>query len=311
MSARLPLLVCHIAPDGDAVGSLTGLGYALRQMGQEPTLACSDPISDHFDYIPGVKSIVQDIDKRSHSFFDLVIALDCSDIKRIGHFAQTLMPGNIPLLNIDHHPTNPSFGDVNLVDSQASSTAEVVLRLLEHMDASLDADLATCLLTGIVSDTRGFSTSNVTTQVMEAALRLMRAGASLPYIAYHTLNRRSTTAILLWGAALDTVQIEDRVIWTSITQNMRRSVGYVGNGDAGLASFLISAAQADAAVVFVEREDGSVEVGMRAMPGFDVAKVAIRFGGGGHTLAAGCNLPGPLMEAQARVLADLRASLSS
>lgn len=304
-SARYPLLICHVAPDGDAVGSLTGLGHALRHEGLEPILACSDPVFARFNYIPGVESIVQEV----NTTFDLVISLDCSDMGRLGHFPQ--MPGfdDVPLLNIDHHLTNLEFGDVNLVDPHASSAAQVVLRLLDYMEIPLNADLSTCLLTGIVSDTRSFSTSNVTIQVMEAALRLMKAGASLPRITQHALNRRSVSAILLWGAALTRFQIEDRVAWTGISLAMRRAAGDESNGDTGLANFLVSADGADAAVVFAEREDGRIEVGLRAVPGFDVAQVALQFGGGGHALAAGCNLSGPLEKAQSNVLAALRASL--
>ena len=215
--------------------------------------------------------------------------------------------GSIPLLNIDHHLTNLHFGAVNLVDHHASSTAEVVLRLLDYMAVPLDAELATCLLTGIVSDTRGFRTNNVTVQVMETALRLIKAGASLPYIVRHSLDRRSTADVRLWGAALSQLQTKDRVIWTSIPLTMRRAAGCANNGDTGLTNFLLSADEADVAAVFTEREDGSIEVGLRAAPGFDVARVALQFGGGGHALAAGCNLPGPLGEAQARVLAALQA----
>ncbi|MCK4451068.1 MAG: bifunctional oligoribonuclease/PAP phosphatase NrnA [Anaerolineae bacterium] len=305
-SAHRPLLICHIAPDGDAIGSLTGLGRALRHEGLEPIMACSDPVPARFNYIPYVGAIVQDVS----ASFDLVISLDCSDLKRLGHFPQMPTFRSVPLLNIDHHLTNLDFGDVNLVDPHASSTAEIVLRLLEYMALPLDAELATCLLTGIVADTRGLRTSNVTIQVMDAALRLMKAGASLPYVTHHTLDRRPTTAIRLWGATLAQLHIEDRVIWTSIPLAMRRTAGYAGNGDAGLVSFLVSGDDADVAVVFVEREDSRIEVSLRAVPGFDVAQVALQLGGGGHALAAGCNLPGPLEEAQARVLAALRADLA-
>lgn len=304
--ARCPLLICHVAPDGDAIGSMTGLGRALRKMGLEPTMACSDPVPPRFNYIPSAKSIVPEV----NTPFDLVISLDCSDLERLGHFPQMPAFDDVPLLNVDHHLTNLKFGVVNLVDHYASSTAEVVLRLLEYMMIPLDAELATCLLTGIVCDTRGFSTSNVTTQVVEAALRLMRAGASLPRIAHHNLNSRSTSAILLWRAALAQLQIEDRMIWTGIPKTMRYAAGSPDSSDAGLANFLVSADDADAAVVFVERDDGRIEVGLRAVPGFDVAQVALQFGGGGHALAAGCNVPGPLEQAQANVLAALRVSLS-
>lgn len=305
-SADRPLLICHIAPDGDAIGSLTGLGRALQKMGLEPAMACSDPIPPRFNYIPGIETVVQDI----RAVFDLFISLDCSDLRRLGRLSQVSTFGSTPLLNIDHHMTNLNFGTVNLVDPHASSTAEVVLRLLEYMAVPLDAQMATCLLTGIVTDTRGFRTSNVTVQVMEAVLRLIRAGASLPYITHHGLNRRPTVAILLWRAAMALLQIEDRVIWTSIPLAIRRATGYTGDGDAGLVSFLVSAEDADVAVVFVEREDGGIEVGLRAVPGFDVAQVALQLGGGGHALAAGCTLTGPLEDVQAQVLAALQADLA-
>jgi phosphoesterase RecJ-like protein len=305
-SAQRPLLICHISPDGDAVGSMVGLGRVLRQTGVAPILACSDPIPNTLGYIPGVEEVVSEADAP----FDLVITLDSSDMERLGHFPK--LPGfaDAPLLNIDHHLTNLNYGDVNLVDSQASSTAEIVLRLLEAMAAPLDADTATALLVGIVGDTRGFRTNNVTPPVLEAALRLMRAGASLPYVALHGLDTRPTAAVRLWGVALSQLQIKDRVIWTSIPLAARHETGYTGNGDASLVSFLISAEDADVAAVFVECEDGRVEVGLRAKPGFDVARVALQFGGGGHAPAAGCTLPGPLEEAQTRLLTALKASLA-
>jgi phosphoesterase RecJ-like protein len=298
--------MCHVSPDGDAVGSLVGLGRALRRIGLAPILACSDPIPDTLNFIPGSDGIVGQVDAP----FDLAIALDSSDVKRLGHFPK--LPGfsDVPLLNIDHHSTNLNFGDVDLVDVRTSSTAEIVLRLLDTLAVPLDADTATALLTGIVGDTRGFRTNNVTPQVLEAALRLMKAGASLPYVSLHALDSRPTAAIRLWRTALARLRIEDRAIWASIPLAARREAGYEGSGDASLVSFLISAEDADAAAVFVERDDGCVDVGLRAKPDFDVAQVALQFDGGGHTLAAGCTLPGPLEEAQGRLLAALKISLA-
>jgi phosphoesterase RecJ-like protein len=305
-SAHRPLLICHVDPDGDAVGSLTGLGRALRQMGLEPIMACSDPVLPRFSYIPGTEAVVQDVSTP----FDLVISLDCSDPERLGHFPHMPGFGERALINIDHHLTNLNFGDVNLVDADASSTAEIVLCLLETMGARLDAELSTCLLTGIVTDTRGFRTNNVDARVIQAALRLMNAGASLPYITSHGLDRRPIAALRLWGMALENLRVDDRVIWTSIPLEIRRTAGHTGHGDAGLASLLISADDADAAVVFVEGQDGRIEVALRAVPGFDVAHVALSLGGGGHALAAGCTIPGPMERAQDQVLAALQADLA-
>jgi phosphoesterase RecJ-like protein len=275
-------------------------------MGRDPIVACADLVPVHLNFIPGAASIVRDVS----TAFDLVISLDCSDLERLGHFTQMTADAGVSLINIDHHVTNTDFGDVNLVDHRAPSTSAIVLRLLEHMEVSPDAAMATSLLTGIVTDTRGFRTSNVTIGVIRAALQLMELGASLPQISQQALDRRHVTAVRLWGAGLSLLQVEDRVIWTRIPLAMRRAVGYVGNGDAGLVNFLVSADDFDAAVVFVECDDDRVEVGFRAASDFDVSGVALQFGGGGHALAAGCTVLGQLDTVMAQVLAALRLSLA-
>ncbi len=284
---------------------MIGLFLAMRQMRLDVVAACSSAIPSHFGFIPAVEHVVHHVETRC----DLVITLDCSAPDRLGEFANLLNVEDRPLINIDHHITNEGFGDVDLVDPEASSTAEVVLRLLEHMGVSLDAEIATALLVGIVTDTRGFRTNNVTSQVMGAATRLMEAGASLPDISRRVLDRRPTAAIRLWAAALRHVHIADGVIWTSIMLAERREAGYRGNSNAGLTNFLLSADGADVSVVFAERDDGDVDVSMRAEPGFDVTEVALAFGGGGHALAAGCRLLGPLEEAERHLLSALRVSL--
>jgi phosphoesterase RecJ-like protein len=301
-SSCYPVLLCHVDPDGDAIGSLTGLGRALHHLGKQPVLACADPVPSDLGFVPGSELVVQ----RVYGPCDLVISLDCSEWSRVGHVPHISSAADIPLINIDHHVTNLGFGTVNLVDALASSTAEIVFRLLEAMTIPLDEDIAMCLLTGIVTDTRGFRTNNVTIETMEAALRLMRAGASLRVITQRVLDRRSVSAMRLWGAALATAQIDERVIWAVIPMDDLSPA----TGNAGLASFLISAEGTDAAAVFVEREHGRVEVGLRAAPGFDVAQVALWFGGGGHALAAGCALQGSLEEVQEQVLAVLQANLA-
>lgn len=306
LGAHRPLLACHVAPDGDALGSLGGLTHALQQLDRSPIPACADTIPSRFDYIPGIEAIVRDVSDS----FDLVITLDCSDLRRLGDLSELPHFDQYPLINIDHHITNVNFGDVNLVDPKASSTAEVLLNLFDHMEIQLDETLATSLLVGIVTDTRGFRTNNVTPRVLEAALRLIEAGASLPYVSQHGLDRRPMVVVRLWGDALSRLRFAHGVIWTSVPLLMRREIGYQGNGDAGLASFLVSADEADISVVFVEQEDGSVDVGMRAVPGFDVAQFALRFGGGGHALAAGFSIAGPLEEAEQRVLHALQVDVA-
>jgi len=299
------LAICHITPDGDAIGSLLGLGWALHKLGKEHTLACADPVPDSFAYLPGSEAIVA----YPEGNYDLVIGLDCSDLKRLGvAYDQNSLRG-VPIINIDHHVTNVGFGSVNWVDPGSAATAQMVLTLIERLGVPLDPTIATCLLNGIVTDTRGFCTPNTTPAVVETATRLMTAGASLPEITDRVFNHRPLAMLCLWGKALGAVQLDGRIIWTEISQATRRECGLSSDSDDGLVSFLTSANEADVGIVFTEKDDGTIDVSMRSMPGIDVSSVALRLGGGGHPQAAGCNLSSSLAEARERVLAELRHSL--
>jgi phosphoesterase RecJ-like protein len=299
------MVICHIMPDGDAIGSLLGLGWALHKLGKEHTLACADPVPDSFAYLPGSGAIVA----QPEGNYDLVISLDCSDLKRLGvAYDQNSLRG-VPIINIDHHVTNVGFGSVNWVDSSSASTAQMVLTLIEHLEIPLDSTIATCLLNGIVTDTRGFRTSNTTPDVMEAATKLMMAGASLTEITERVFNRRPLAMLCLWGRALSAAQLDGRIIWTEISQAMKHECGLGSDSDDGLVSFLTSANEADIGIVFTEKDDGTIDVSMRSMPGIDISGVAMRLGGGGHPQAAGCHLSTSLTEARERVLAELRRSL--
>jgi phosphoesterase RecJ-like protein len=304
--AGRPLLVTHIAPDGDAAGSLLGMGWALRALGQAPILACQDPLPRRYDYLPGFEEVVSGPGEVP---FDLVVALDCSDVSRLGSVVRVDELGAIPLLNVDHHVTNLRFGVVNLVDAKAVSTTEILTRVFRHLEVQLDARIANCLLTGLVTDTRGFRTANVTADVLRTAVELMTAGASLPTITRNGLDRRPLEALRLWGAALDRLQFSDGVAWTSLPLEVQNAKGAAGNGVTGLTNMLIGVEGACMVAVFTEREDRQVEVGFRAVPGFDVAGIALGLGGGGHKLASGCLVPGPLEEAERQVLAMLREDL--
>jgi phosphoesterase RecJ-like protein len=201
------------------------------------------------------------------------------------------------------------FGRVNWVDPDSAATAQMVLTLIERLEVPLDPTMATCLLNGLVTDTRGFRTPNTTPAVMEAATKLMTAGASLPEITEQVFNRRPLAVVRLWGKALSAVQLDGPIIWTEISQAMRQECGLNNDSDDGLVSFLTSVCEADVGIVFTEKDDGTIGVSMRSMPGIDISDVAMRLGGGGHPQAAGCNLNSSLAEARERVLAELRHSL--
>jgi phosphoesterase RecJ-like protein len=307
------LLICHVSPDGDAIGSLLGLGLGLQALAKEPTLACADTPPDKFSFLPGFESIVNTIDLGS---FDLVIGLDSSDPLRLGRVYETDHLAGVPLINIDHHVTNLYFGDVNLVDTGAASTAEIILTLLDHLGVSIDEDgtpnktgIASCLLTGIVTDTLSFRTSNVTPRVLKAALRLVEAGASLSQVTHYAFNQRPLNELNVLAVGLGRLQTEAGLAWSEISLADRYACGDGGNGDAGLVGMLARTREVHIAAVFTEKENNQVEISFRADPGFDVSQLALSLGGGGHPAAAGCTVEGPLEAAKAQVLPLLRAAL--
>ena len=179
------LIITHIAPDGDAIGSLTGMGLILRQMGKNVTLACDDPVPDHLRFLPDVDAVRQ---PQIEGAFDLIVAVDCGDEERMGQSLTLLGNPRPPILNIDHHITNTCFGVTNLVDGTTTSTAEILFNLLPVLGVSLTPDIARSLLTGIVTDTLGFRIAGVTAQTISAASVLMEAGADLTMITMQALN---------------------------------------------------------------------------------------------------------------------------
>jgi phosphoesterase RecJ-like protein len=303
-AAQHILVVTHVGPDGDAIGSLLGLGGLLAEQGKAATLACEDVVPEAYRFLPGSEQIVRQAGVRP----DLVVSLDCSDRGRLG--ARFAALEAVPLVNIDHHVTNTLFGAINWVDPSRAATAQMVLELAEALAWPIRPPVADCLLCGLVTDTRSFRTANVDGETIGAAQRLIAAGASLPRVARQALDLRSLASVRLWGEAVNALQLRDGILWTQVTRAMRQRWAVVDRDTSGLSNFLSGVREARIVAVFAELDDGQVDVSLRAEPGLDVAQVALRLGGGGHPLAAGLTLPGDLDEVQGRVLAELRASLA-
>lgn len=301
--AQRILAITHLSPDGDALGSLLAFGKAMQGQGKVVTMACQDSPHPRFDYLTGV----HDIRQNGEGHFDLLVSIDCSDIQRLGSIFVPAQHAHLPLVVFDHHLTNTMFGVVNVVEPGASSSAEIIFKLLRRLDAHISGDMAVALLTGLITDTLAFRTSSTTPDTLATAMDLMRAGASLPEITRKALVLRSYESLKFLAAGIVASQRDDGIVYATITRKMRKELGVKEErGDAGLVGTLITAMEARVAVVFVENVDGTVDVGFRGAPGFDVSQVAFEFGGGGHAAASGCTLPGPVRDAVNRVLSRLR-----
>lgn len=298
------LVISHVMPDADTLGSALGLAWALRARGIEVRLSCADPLPERLLFLPGSEGFAA----RTRSDEELVIAVDCSDIERLGPIHDLVHLTQVPLINIDHHVTNTHFGDAHLV-VERSSTAELIYELLCYLGIPLDVPVATCLLAGLVSDTRSFRTSNTTADSLRTAVALVKAGASLPWVADALFNHRSRYILPLWGEAFARAQSEDGLLWTEVSQEMLSRAGADPTASSGLVNFISTLDGVQVAVVFCEIGGGIVDVGFRSRPGIDVSRVALALGGGGHPQASGCQVKGSLEEVKARVLAALREML--
>jgi phosphoesterase RecJ-like protein len=303
-AAQSVYIACHIMPDGDAVGSLLGLGLALRQLGKHCTMACADPVPAKFDFLAGVPDIVS----RPPDQEQVIVSVDCSDTERLGTLYDPDVFAQRTVINIDHHITNVRFGEVNVV-VDLPSTVEIVYALIRPMNVTINRDIASALLTGLITDTRCFRTGNVTPRQLRTAMSLMNAGASLPEITELVFNREPLERICLWGRALANVETRGRIIWTEVDRKMVRECDASPDDSGNLVSFLASAMGVDVAVVFREQDDGRIEASMRAGPGWDVATVAFQLGGGGHPRASGVTLAGDLSSVRERVLSAIESSL--
>ena len=298
------LVTAHVRPDGDAVGSLLGLGLALQEKGKSVELVLEDGVPASFKHLQGWELIR----KKQESKPDLIVSVDCSDLSRLGN---SLGPGNQVDINIDHHITNLNFGHINLVDTRAVATAEILARRLPLWGYSISPATAAALLTGLITDSLGFRTSNMTAEALRKAADLMEAGANLPELYQLALVSRSFEAVKYWASGFSRLQRLDRLVWTSITQADRRAAQYTGRDDAEMINILSAINDVDIVILFNEQGNGHIKVSWRSQPGFDITPLALQYGGGGHPAAAGADIDGTLAEVEAKVLQSTRNFLKS
>lgn len=297
-SAQTILVVSHISPDGDALGSLLGMTTTLKSLGKTVTGALDDAVPDYLAFMPQSGTITS----QPSGDFDLMISVDASDEERSGQVGEYGRNHSKKVINLDHHPTNTGFGDIHLVVPTAVSACEIVFDLLGYMGHDLSADTAYVLLVGMVTDTLGFRVDSTTPRTLEIAQALMQKGAPLPEIMGRTLNSKSYEDILLWKAVYPSVELNDAVITATVTLEDTENAGLDKPSDGGLVSHLITVNQAKVSVVFKEQPDNKVEISFRSKKGYDVGTLAFELGGGGHTQASGCTVEGSLAEVKARVL---------
>jgi phosphoesterase RecJ-like protein len=302
--ARSLLLASHVRPDGDAVGSLLGLGLVLEAAGKAVQMVLVDGVAASFRHLEGADRI-----KRSFEpGFDTFITLDCADFRRAGGPFAAL---NQPNINIDHHKTNERFGELNLIEGEEVATSAILTKYLPAWGYPITKPVAAALLTGIITDTLGFRTSNVTPEALRQVATLMESGVDMPDLYMRGLVHRSYAAARYWGRGLSKLEHRDGIVYGSLTLEDRKLVGYSGSDDADLINVISAIDGFKIGMIFVEQPANHVKISWRALqPGIDVALVAVQFGGGGHAAAAGADVEGSLEEVQQNVLRRTKEMLT-
>jgi len=302
-NAQKIVIASHVRPDGDAIGSLLGLGLALKNAGKAVQMVLVDGVPSSFKYLEGSELIV----KEPQGEHDTFITVDSADFKRVGKFFENF---GQPDINIDHHKTNEKFGKFNLIEAEEVATAAILANHLPFWGYEITKPIASALLTGIVTDTLGFRTSNTNPSALQVCAKLMETGADLSDLYMRSLVRKTFPAAKYWGAGLSSMEQKDGIVWSTLTLEDRKRAGYGGNDDADLINMVSAIDGNKIGMIFVEQSDNHVKISWRALEnGFDVSKVAKHFNGGGHAAAAGADIPGGLNEVQPLVLRTTRELL--
>src|SRR5512139_2700523 len=297
------LIASHIRPDGDAIGSLLGLGLALIDRGKSVKMVLVDGIPASFRHLEGSELIV----KEPGGEHDTFITVDCADFKRTGKALQSI---GLPDINIDHHKTNENFGKLNLIEPEEVATSAILANHLPAWGLQITKPVADALLTGIITDTLGFRTSNTNPSALRLCAMLMETGSNMPDLYMRSLVQKSFPAARYWGAGLSHLEQKNGIVWATLTLDDRKKSGYGGNDDADLINLISAIDGNKVGMIFVEQSDHRVKVSWRALEaGIDVSQVAKHFSGGGHAAAAGADVPGSLDDIQPLVLKATKEGL--
>jgi len=309
------LLVVHVSPDLDGLSSVLATKKVLGQLGKKTKVISFSQIPSRLQFVSGAETIVvEDFAKLNFNNFDLFIALDCAQEKMITRspFPQSF-PVGFQIINIDHHATNTHFGDINLVVS-AASTTEILYQLFKSWRIKIDRQLAKLLFYGLVADSGCFQYLSTTKDTFKIGLDLLDKGADLSEIVLQTFRSYNFKTLKYWGKVLENMQIDKskKFVWSKVSRSEREELGVEASeveGAANLFAPVISGTEFG--IILTEEAEGFIRGSLRSRNNFDVSKIALELGGGGHKAAAGFSLKMTLDEAEKKVLEVAKSLLNN
>ncbi|MEA3449511.1 MAG: DHH family phosphoesterase [Patescibacteria group bacterium] len=284
------LLVAHNRPDGDAVASLCAVSMLIESFDKNYRAYTHDEPPKQFSYLKNYEKIIFDKSKINFKNFDLIITLDC------GHLSRTKLVDEINtriskqyVAEIDHHPKLHDYTDLEIRDESASSTCEIIYNIITYNKIQVNKDLATAILTGIMTDTGNFFYDLTTEKTIQAASEMMRYGARFPLILENTWRNKSINGMKIWGIAMRRLYVNSKynMAVTVLTRQDFVDTGATDEEMEGIPGFLSGIADADTLLVLRELDDGTIKGSLRSMnKKKDISKLAGKLGGGGHLMAS-------------------------
>lgn len=300
------LLLGHVHPDADVLGTLLGLGLALEGVGWRVTFAGPHPAPEVLAFLPGASRY--EAWRAAPRRFPVIVLTDCPNHARTEGLLDQARGGPSHVLNIDHHPDNRRYGTVNWIDPSAAATGELIYQLLIALDLKVTPEIALNLFTAIHSDTGSFRYSNTTTRTFRIAAELTRLGAQPALVSDRLYQRRPKGALQQLGELLRHVSLTEdgRVAWLTVPRGLA-SEDFMAAED--LVTYPRSLDGVKVAMLLREEAPGMVKVSLRGKGEVPVNRIATRFGGGGHDNAAGCTVAGSLEEVTTIMLGAVREVL--
>lgn len=304
--ANTVVILTHEEPDGDAIGSSLAMYQAIKQMGKDVDIVIPT-YPDNFKFLPCANEIKKE--GRKDFKYDLGIALDCADSKRLKGYEEWYENAKTKI-SIDHHGTNTMFADYNYVDPVSPACAQILMIVLSFLGIQIDKNIGTCIFTGIVTDTGGFKYEGVTTETFEIAARLVRLGVNSPYICLKVLQTKTKANFELTKLIVNRMEFFEngKIAFTYITTEDEEKLNVKPGDHEGLVEIGRDVEGVEVSVLLREGELG-YKGSLRSNEYVNVSEVASIFGGGGHIRAAGFKIPLPLEQAKEKIIDRIKTFL--
>ena len=306
--AQTIVVLTHESPDGDAVSSALSVRHTVKQLGKEVDIIIPE-FSKDFNFLPGADKILQQGQTEN---YDLAISVDCTDLKRLVG-AKEYFETAKTTIQIDHHSVNAMFADYNYVNPATPSCCEVLISMFEYYELEITRDIATCILTGIITDTGGFQWGGVSPETFEFAAELIRKGAKIKEICRIALRRKSKAHCELEKLVYNRMEYceDGKIALAYLTledyDNLKTAMG----DDEGLAEMLRDIEGVEVAVLLKEKEGANgFKASLRSHENINVSDIALLLGGGGHRGAAGCFIAGTVEQAKSKIVDAIKHELN-